>query len=465
VRKLMQSAFGLVASGVVALPASAQQLDNPQSLPDAKPGECYAKVAFPAKFTTSTEEVVIQEESERIETVDAVYETIAEAVEIQEEAQTLRVQDATFSRSTQRLEVRPAERVWSTTIGTQTVPASVDTLKHISESGIQLDAAEPGSCYTEYYTDTQYRTETELVLKKEASQRIVVVPAKYDTIQEQVIVKEASTDVVDVPAVYRTETESVLVEPARSVWQSDCGLIEQVDNTTGETLCLVEVPARYETLTKTVLDKPANTKTVTVPAVYKTVNVQKLVAPASETRVDVPAEYETITKRVKESDPVFFWLAKGEAADPSARETGREICLNERAAEYETIVQEMLDTPAEVATVAVPARFESVPVQRLVTAATERRIVIPARTRTVTTRVESEPARTEWRRVLCDINLTRDLVAQLQQALKREGYDPGPIDGIVGRDTINAIQTYQAAEGLSQTGITFEVLQRLKVQS
>ena len=42
---------------------------------DPKPGECYARVIIPAKFTTSTEQVVKRPASERIEIIPARYET------------------------------------------------------------------------------------------------------------------------------------------------------------------------------------------------------------------------------------------------------------------------------------------------------------------------------------------------------------------------------------------------------
>lgn len=37
---------------------------------------------------------------------------------------------------------------------------------------------------------------------------------------------------------------------------------------------------------------------------------------------------------------------------------------------------------------------------------------------------------------------------KLQQELKNRGFDPGPIDGIIGRKTIAAIEAFQRAEGL-----------------
>jgi uncharacterized protein (TIGR02594 family) len=43
--------------------------------------------------------------------------------------------------------------------------------------------------------------------------------------------------------------------------------------------------------------------------------------------------------------------------------------------------------------------------------------------------------------------------SELQSALKARGFDPGTIDGIIGRDTIAAIRAFQASAGLEVDGI------------
>ena len=463
-RKLTMSLLGIMSSCLAVLPATAQQADSNLVLPDAKPGECYAKVITPARFEARTEEVVVQEASERIETQEAVYEGVEEQVTVKEASQEIEVTPTAFSRETEMVETRAAELAWVTGSGDAEMPASPDAIEQIASSGVDTDAVEPGSCFVEYYTAAQYRTESVRVLIKEATQTIEIVPAAFETVDERVVIKEASSEVVDVPAIYRTVSESVLVEPARSVWQENCGVVEQVDNATGEVMCLVELPARYETLTKTVLDKPAPTKTINIPAEYKTIQVEKLVSPAREERVDVPAEFTTVDRQVKVSDPVFFWLAKGEQADENAITTGREICLTERPAENVEVVREVVSTPAVATTRDVPAQIETIEVQRVLTPASERRIEIPARTKTVTSQIEVAPAKVEWTQVLCKVNMTRDIITQLQEALTREGYDPGPADGLVGQGTLTAIEQYQDAEGIDRGGITLELLKHLKVE-
>jgi hypothetical protein len=45
-----------------------------------------------------------------------------------------------------------------------------------------------------------------------------------------------------------------------------------------------------------------------------------------------------------------------------------------------------------------------------------------------------------------------DSVRMVQHALKQNGYDPGPIDGVQGPQTTAALRAYQKAEGMTVTG-------------
>ncbi|WP_341483565.1 peptidoglycan-binding domain-containing protein [Streptomyces endophytica] len=55
-------------------------------------------------------------------------------------------------------------------------------------------------------------------------------------------------------------------------------------------------------------------------------------------------------------------------------------------------------------------------------------------------------------------------VVEAQCLLNHQGYDPGPVDGIVGEHTMRAVKRLQAAAGLPTDGIvgpdTWKVLRR-----
>jgi rare lipoprotein A len=52
--------------------------------------------------------------------------------------------------------------------------------------------------------------------------------------------------------------------------------------------------------------------------------------------------------------------------------------------------------------------------------------------------------------------LTEDQIKQAQEALKTEGFHPGAVDGVVGRQTREALRAYQTREGLPPTGVLDE---------
>ena len=54
---------------------------------------------------------------------------------------------------------------------------------------------------------------------------------------------------------------------------------------------------------------------------------------------------------------------------------------------------------------------------------------------------------------------TRDRIVNLQRALRRLGYGPGPVDGILGARTKTAIRAFQADAGLLVTGQISEHLE------
>lgn len=56
-------------------------------------------------------------------------------------------------------------------------------------------------------------------------------------------------------------------------------------------------------------------------------------------------------------------------------------------------------------------------------------------------------------------------VREAQEALKAEGHDPGPIDGVMGPRTKEALRSYQKQEQLPETGrLDRETGQKLGVQ-
>ncbi len=283
--------------------------------------------------------------------------------------------------------------------------------------------AVPGKCYAKCLIPDQYETVTEQILLKEAASRIEVVPAVYQSADEQVLVKEGYKVLEIVPASFTSVTEELLVKEASSRLQY--------------------VPPVYETVTEQVLVQPASTKwtkgrataqclsknpddckvwcLTEVPAQYKTVTRQVLGTPATTQETPIPAEYKTITKAVVQSP---------------ANVQEREV-----APEYRTITKQVLQSPATTREVEIPAEYTTLTTQKLV----------------------STGGFSEWVEVLCDNKVTPARISAIQQALKSRGYDPGPVDNVMGARTRQALEKFQRDNGLPVGNLNLETLRALGV--
>jgi len=456
-----------MVSASLAMPLNlslAQPVDKTNTLPDAKPGQCYAKVMVPAQYETKEEKVLVRESAQKIETIPAKYEWAEKTVTINAAHTKLVPEPAKFEKVVENIEVSPAMNIWITSLDKNAQPVSPGMLAAAKSLGVKIDEAVPGMCFKEYYTPAQFKTETRDVLVKEASEEVTTIPAQYETVEEQVLVKEASKKIVEVPATYETVSEQVLIEPAKTVWKTGKGPIEKIDNTTGEIMCLVEIPAKYKTVSKQVIKTPATTKEVEIPAEYKTVKVRKLITPEQEKRTAVPASHQQITTRKKVADARFAWHATHEEGRPQGTPTGAQICLQEIPAKYKTITKLVVKKPAGFAKEEVPPVTEIVKVRKLVANASEKRSEIPAEYKTVAKRSKVSGESLEWHQVLCETNMTKDVVIRVQQALKNAGYNVGAVDGIPGGATLRAVDDYQRSKGLPTGGLTIRTLESLGVQ-
>jgi peptidoglycan hydrolase-like protein with peptidoglycan-binding domain len=105
-----------------------------------------------------------------------------------------------------------------------------------------------------------------------------------------------------------------------------------------------------------------------------------------------------------------------------------------------------------------------VKVRNLVNGPREVRSPIEAEYSTVTKTVMTEPSYMEWRQILCETNMTRTNVLEIQKSLEAKGYNPGPLDGIYGRLTTAAVNKFQADKGLARGQLTVETVEALGLQ-
>lgn len=204
------------------------------------------------------------------------------------------------------------------------------------------------------------------------------------------------------------------------------------------------IPARYETVYDTVVIKPAYKKNVITPAVYETITEDKLITPGSQKWVKGKADKNCLSSNPKDCE---VW------------------CLKEVPAVYEKVTRKVEKVAAVSNEIEVPAVTKVLPRKKLVEAARENKIEIPATYKTVMTKVvTAKGGYQEWKEVMCEQNVTDNKVAEIQSALKREGYDPGPIDNQMGGKTKEALIKFQQDKGLPVGNLNLETLKSLGVQ-
>lgn len=283
--------------------------------------------------------------------------------------------------------------------------------------------AKPGQCFARVYTPPSYKTESEQVLKSDGYDVVEVIPAVYGTEEKTVLVKEATEELVVVPAVYGWEEERVLVSPALTELQ--------------------RVPAKYDFVEDRVLVKPAH-------SIWKKGSgpITKVDQSTGEIMclVEVPAVYETVKKRVLVS-----------------AETTKEVVVKD--AVYKTVKKRVVKEPAKTVTKKIPAVYDAIKVNKLVTAASTKTKAIPPVYETVEKRLKVADGYLEWAPILCETNVTGDIIRKLQRSLNDKQYNAGPIDGVYGWQTTQAVRKYQRDNGLSGNGeLTIAVIDKLGIQ-
>lgn len=169
--------------------------------------------------------------------------------------------------------------------------------------------AKAGECYAKVFVPPTFRTVTERVLVRDASETIEIIPATYEWTEEKVVVKDASTELQAVAAEYASRERTIEVNPGHTDWEinKNALCVNPKDQPARDVFCLVNHPADQKTIQTQAQVKPAHVQTVCVPAQYETVRRQKLVSAATTRKVCVPAQYENIEKTVKVCDGRMAW--------------------------------------------------------------------------------------------------------------------------------------------------------------
>ncbi len=447
------------------LPISYLQAETaPLTPPDAKPGECYAKVVLPATYETVQEQVMVKEPSESISIIPAKYDTVKAEIEVIPETHKLTPIPATYKEKVETIVVKPAMLTWKTSLDEDAKPVSPTLLSVLTSSGIDTQNAKPGDCFREYYTPRKFKKVSEEILVQGEHNKTEVIPPAFETVEKTIIVKPAFKRLVDVPAVYEEIEEKVLLSPEKTMWKKGKNPAQKLSGATGEIMCLVKVPAKYKTIKKKVLKEPATTSIEEVPAETKTIEVKKLLSDARIKQTPQDAIYISAEKTVLEKEPQFTWYNSKDNIDNALQFSGQQVCLAEEPAETIEVTKMVLDTPARVESEVVPATSEMIETKELVTEAKVVKTPVEAEYKTIAKKKKVTDERIGWKRILCQTNMSKEIIATLQKRLNDKGYDAGEPDGLMGRGTRNALDKFQRENSLATGGITYETLDALDIK-
>jgi len=434
---------------------------------------------------TETEQVVIKEAGRRLIEVPAVYETVTERIKIADATKEWKRGKAWVGKA---LNVRPLRGFVIDKDG-RVDGASVDTQGDVADN-TRLD--DDVMCLVEI--PAQYQLVSRQVLKTPASVREETIPAQYGTVKRQVLAKEAATSETDIPATYQTVTHQVIdLEKLRTMGYKFDANADIVATPSGERVLRaasvtgmakadksagaqsgteayvreINIPAQYQTISRQVVDQPAVVRTVEVPATYKIVKTRVVDTAASTEEVVIPAVYETVTREVIDKAP-----STREMVIPAVYKTVERKVVDQPAstrkipvpAAYETVKRRVIDQPASFREEVIPAVTQAVSHQVVDRPASVREVVVPAQFETLSYQFKVAEGKTEQRAILCETNATLSKIAEIQRALKKAGFEPGPIDGRLRAQTMNAVNHYQRANNLPVDGfLNLETVKALGV--
>ena len=288
--------------------------------------------------------------------------------------------------------------------------------------------ARPPACVAKVLVPEVTMVITEQISEIPEHIEVRVIPAVYETVTEQILVRDVVIDEAVSAPVSETVTERIEITPQKTE---------------------IELfPAEYETRTEQILIKPAH---VTWQVSDGPCDLQGHTLNAEEASVVqelgicpvmMPAKYRTETRRA---------LVRKQRVETSLTPSV-----------YEDIPTEVVKVPSAEAAADVDLLYETIVRQRLVTPPRQEAVTVPAAYKTVEKQVVVQPAHISEQEVVCDSEITPEIVLSLQRALQKAGYTVAD-DGVLGQDTLRAMKAYQQQNRLMLGRLTSETLVSLGV--
>jgi hypothetical protein len=177
-------------------------------MPNAAPGECWAKCFVPPQVQTVSERVCVKEASERVEIIPAEYEWVEEQVCVKPASVQLVEVPAQYETVTQTVVVEPGHTDW----------VREDSGRCAALAGQPGGAAACDVFCLVSHPPVEKTMQVERMVQA-ASIREVEIPAEFQTIRTQRLVRPATCRRIEIPAEFATVEKTVKVNDGRWEWK------------------------------------------------------------------------------------------------------------------------------------------------------------------------------------------------------------------------------------------------------
>jgi len=177
-------------------------------MPNAAPGECWAKCFIPPEVKTVSERVCVKEASERVEIIPAEYEWVEEQICVKPASTQLVEVPAQYETVTQTIVVEPGRTDW----------VREDAGRCAALTGQPGGAAACDVFCLVSQPPVEKTIQVERMVNA-ASVREVAIPAEFQTIRTQRLARPATCRRIEIPAEFATVERTVKVSDGRWEWK------------------------------------------------------------------------------------------------------------------------------------------------------------------------------------------------------------------------------------------------------
>jgi hypothetical protein len=233
----------------------------------------------------------------------------------------------------------------------------------------------------------------------------------------------------------------------------------------GECYARVYISPKYKTVSKQVLVQPATEEIKILPAKYEMAEKQVMVSEATTEYKEIPAVYKWVTEKILVKEAHTIWKKGRGNIERIDNATGEVMCMVHIPPTYKTVKKRIMVSPARIEEIQKPAVYKTIKYKKMVQPPEKQVVPIPAQYKTITKKVQIAEGQMIWKRTMCETNIDKNLVLKIQRFLRKDRYNPGPVDGILGSQTRRALKSFQRDKGLAIGSITYQTLEYMKIKA